>query len=153
MNKIFKAVTLVLILAGTASAEVDIVGDLKTLNDKKSQEFNADKWIQEYAEERKFDKTKWENLYKREYEKNYQYKKNQRIRKGQKTEHTELDLFAKYLTFCTIKDTFRKEKNSFIMETSSQGKEMQEYRDYLYKQCELAEKNLDNYYLEKKSSK
>lgn len=152
MNKIFKAVTLVLILAGTASAEVDIVGDLKTLKNKKSQEFNADKWIQEYAEERKFDKTKWENLYKKEYEKNYQELQEERIKKGKGVDKKEIDLFAKFLAICFIKRTFVKEKNSFIMETSLQGKEMEEYRDYLYKQCYSAEKELKNYSL-KKSSK
>lgn len=153
MNKIFKAVTLALILAGTASAEVDIVGDLKTLNDKKSQEFNADKWIQEYAEERKFDKTKWENLYKREYEKNYQDLQEEKIKKGRAIDKKEIDLFAKMLSICSVKDSFMQEKNSFVIETSSQGKEMEEYRDYLFRKCLDMQTELRKYNKEKKSSK
>lgn len=153
MNKIFKAVTLVLILVGTASAEVDIVGDLKTLNDKKSQEFNADKWIQEYAEERKFDKTKWENLYKREYAKNYQDLQEEKIKKGRAIDKKEIDLFAKTLSICSVKDSFMQEKNSFVIETSSQGKEMEEYRDYLFRKCLDMQTELRKYNKEKKSSK
>lgn len=142
-----------MILAGTASVEVDIVGDLKTLNDKKSQEFNADKWIQEYAEERKFDKTKWENLCKREYKKNYQELQEEKIKKGKTIDKKEIDLFAKSLSICSVKDSFMQEKNSFVIETSSQRKEMEEYRDYLFRKCLDTQAELRKYNKERKLSK
>ncbi|GAA7260047.1 hypothetical protein HpCK38_17390 [Helicobacter pylori] len=145
MKQIFKSLIIISLFLINTNAEVNVTEGIRNLNEKNSQRFNSDEFWEKYEEVRKFDKSKWEKMWQIEYKRTYKDSVNRAKKKNRPIDEKREDLFAKYSASCFVKDRFIAEKNSHIIETSPQRKEMEEYREMLRQQCFKARDDLNNY--------